>query len=318
MSEVIDETKDAVEEQADSVKNGNGDGLGRKILLPAAAGLGTLAATVAARKGPDLFREHVMPRLEDKGSDEAAKIGKDALSKAAGSKGGVVGAVASKALGGGGNGGGGGREKTRRLPIQRWTDVAVPVQEAYEKWTQFEEFPKFMHRVLNVEQEDNDHLQWEEKIWFSKRQWEGEITDRRKNDRIAWKTTKGTSHSGVVSFHKLDANLTRVLVTVDFHPSGMMEKMASGLRFVKRAVQADLARFKAYCELGDAKGLEYAQPGELEQKDDSNGDDDKKSEARSQSNGGNGSSSQASKKDDEEREQSRQDRAERREERRGS
>ena len=320
MSETVEEVKDAVEEQTDSGGGNGSGGLGRKLLIPAAAGIGTLAATVAARKAPELFKERVMPRLEDKGGDEAAKIGQNAVSRL-GSQGGVLGSVASKALGGGG--GGGGREKTRRLPIQRWTDVAVPVPEAYDKWTQFEEFPKFMHRVLNVEQKDEEHLQWEEKIWFSKRQWEGEITDRRKNDRIAWKTTKGTSHSGIVSFHKLDTNLTRILVTVDFHPSGMIEKMGSGLRFVKRAVQADLARFKAYCELGDAKGLDYAQPGELENKDDGDKKDADKQDAeaggssRGQSNG-NADGAQANEKSDEEREQSRQERAERRGERRGS
>jgi hypothetical protein len=80
---------------------------------------------------------------------------------------------------------------------------------------------------------------------------------RRKNDRIAWKTIGGMSHSGVVSFHRLDSRLTRVMVTIDFVPQGVVEKMASGLRFVKRAVQADLARFKAYVEMEDAKGLEY-------------------------------------------------------------
>jgi uncharacterized membrane protein len=288
-----------VQETAEDVGDGNG-GLGKKLLIPAAAGIGTLAATVAARKAPDLFRERVLPRLEDRGGDEAAKIGKNAASKLQG-EGGMMGAVAGKArekLSGAG-----GREKTRRLPIQRWTDVAVPVQDAYEKWTQFEEFPKFMHRVLDIEKKDDTHLSWEEKIWFSKRQWEGEITDRRKNDRIAWKTTKGTSHSGVISFHKLDTNLTRVLVTMDFHPSGMIEKMASGLRFVKRAVQADLARFKAYCELGDAKGLEYEQPSE-EKGEDGEQDGDG---AQSRSNGS---------ADSEEQKQSRQERAERREERR--
>jgi hypothetical protein len=316
MSETAEEVKDKAEEQAGSAGGGNGSGgLARKLLIPAAAGVGTLAATVAARKGPDMIREKLMPRLEDKGSDEAAKVGEEAAQKMGG-KGGVLGSVASKALGGGGGGGGGGREKTRRLPIQRWTDVAVPVEEAYEKWTQFDEFPKFMHRVLNVEQKDDSHLEWQEKIWFSRRQWEGEITDRRKNDRIAWKTTKGTSHSGVVSFHKLDSKLTRVLVTVDFHPSGMIEKMASGLRFVKRAVEADLARFKAYAELGDAKGLEYAQPGELEQKDGEDPGQDG-GEDRGRSNG-NGNGSQASSKSDENRDESRQQRAERREERRGS
>jgi hypothetical protein len=68
------------------------------------------------------------------------------------------------------------------------------------------------------------------------------------------------SHYGVVTFHRLDARLTRVMIDMEFEPTGMIEKMASGLRFVKRAVQADLARFKAHCELQEAKGIEY-QPG---------------------------------------------------------
>jgi uncharacterized membrane protein len=306
MDAMTDTAVEEVKEQAEDAGNGEGNGdLARKLLIPAAAGLGTLAATVAARKAPELLRERVMPRLEERGADEAAKVGKRAARNVEG-EGGMVGAVAGKArekLGGAG-----GKQKTRRLPIQRWTDVAVPVQEAYDKWTQFEEFPKFMHRVVSVEQKDEGHVAWEEKIWFSKRQWEGEITDRRKNDRIAWKTTKGTSHSGIVSFHKLDTNLTRVLVTMDFQPSGMIEKMASGLRFAKRAVQADLARFKAYCELGDAKGLEYEQPAE--QKDESRNNDSNKGGDRESR------ESRESRGDDEERDQSRQERAERREERR--
>ncbi|TMM08739.1 MAG: SRPBCC family protein [Actinobacteria bacterium] len=143
------------------------------------------------------------------------------------------------------------------MPIQRWTDVAVPVDKAYDAWTKFDEFPKFMHRVLSVERKGNDRLSWQEKIWFSRRQWEGRITERRKNELIAWKTTSGMSHKGVVSFHPISERLTRVMVTMELEPTGMIEKMASGLRFVKRAVQADLARFKAYVELGDAKGIDY-------------------------------------------------------------
>ena len=182
----------------------------------------------AAKKVPDLFRDQVMPKLEDRGSDEAAKMGKQAVDKMkdqSGIAGKVAGSVAGKV--GGGNGDGGGK-KTRRLPIQRYTDVAVPVEVAYKAWTEFDKFPNFMHRVRSVEKTGNDEVQWEEKIWFSKRQWKGKITERRKNDRIAWKTTSGTQHSGIVSFHKIGDNLTRVMVTVDFHPTGMIEKMGSG------------------------------------------------------------------------------------------
>jgi uncharacterized membrane protein len=238
----------------------------KETLIPAAAtALTAAAAGLAFKKGPALIRM-INGKAESEAEDlgrrgaEGAKQGlSQGLSPAA-----VVGKAASKLIGGGGARGKGG--KTRRLPIQRWTDVAVPIEEAYEKWTNFEEFPKFMHRVLEVKQEDENKLRWQEKIWFSTREWEGEIVEKRKNDRIAWKSMSGTQHSGVVSFHRLDSRLTRVLVTVDFVPTGMIEKMASGMRFVKRAVQADLARFKAYAELGAVQGLDYsAKPEEMEQ-----------------------------------------------------
>jgi hypothetical protein len=119
-----------------------------------------------------------------------------------------------------------------------------------------------MHRVLSVEQKGEDKVSWQEKIWFSKRQWEGRITERRKNDRIVWKTTNGMSHKGIISFHELDDRLTRVMVEMEFEPNGLIEKMGSGLRFVKRAVQSDLARFKAYVEMQDAKGIEYRSAGQ--------------------------------------------------------
>jgi len=265
-----EKVEDLAEEGKEKVSGNGYDGLAKKILLPAAAGVGTLAAGYAVKKAPDLFRDQVLPKLEDRGSDEAAKMGKQAVDKMKGQSG-IAGKVAGAVTGKLGGGGGDGEKKTRRLPIQRYTDVAVPVEKAYKAWTDFEKFPSFMHRVQSVEKSGTDEVQWQEKIWFSKRQWKGKITERRKNDRIAWKTKSGTQHSGIVSFHKLDDNLTRVMVTVDFHPTGMIEKMASGLRFVKRAVQADLARFKAYVEMQDAKSLQYGN----DKGDD--GDDDKAS-----------------------------------------
>jgi uncharacterized membrane protein len=263
-------------EQGKEKLGGNSNGsMAKRLVVPAAAGLGSLAATYALSKAPELLKDRLKPKVEEEGSEEVANIGRKAAQKLK-RDGGTMGKVAGKAaekLGGGDSKG-----KTRRLPIQRWTDIAAPIDVVYQRWTEFEDFPKFMHRVLNVEKEDRNKLSWEEKIWFSRRQWEGEITDRRKNERIAWKTTKGTSHTGVVTFHKLDTNLTRVMVDMDFHPSGMIEKLASGLRFVKRAVQADLARFKAYVELGEAKGVDYGHDVQEESGSEKN--------SRSRANGG--------------------------------
>jgi hypothetical protein len=213
---------------------------------------------------------------------------------------------------GGGSGGSQKGGKTRRLPIQRWTDVAVPVNKAYEAWTQWEEWPKFMHRVLEVSQEEDNKIHVSEKIWFWTREWDGEITEQRKNDRIAWKTESGMQHSGVVSFHKLDDNLTRVMVDMDFLPTGVVEKMASGMRFVKRAVQADLARFKAYVEFGDADELEYkSTPAEMEQ-NEQGGDEDESGDSQEAESRGDDDSDDSS---DEERERERKERESRREER---
>jgi uncharacterized membrane protein len=263
----------------------------KELLIPAAL---SAASAIAASKAPDL-----MKKLSGEGEGQAEKLGaraaegaKDSIANGAG--GGIAGKALKKALGGGGGGGG---KKTRRLPIQRWTDVAVPVDEAYEAWTKFDQFPKFMHRVLTVQQEGDDRISWQEKIWFSKREWEGRITDQRKNELIAWKTTKGTQHKGVVSFHPLGDRLTRVMVTMEFEPTGMIEKMGSGMRFVKRAVQADLARYKAYVELADAKGIDY-RPNESEDKDDNKDADEPASGERNE-------------QDREDREKRRQERKER-------
>ena len=241
--------------------------MSKEVVIPAVATAASVVA-YAARKGAGETKEKLEGEAEKLG-EEGVQGAKKGLTSGGG--GGAFGKLASKAIGGGG-GGGGKAKKTRRLPIQRYTDIAAPVGTVYEKWTEFEEFPNFMHRVLNVKQEGDDKVTWDEKIWFSSRHWEGEITERKRNKRIAWKTTSGMAHAGVVTFHKLDDELTRVMVDMDFVPQGMIEKMASGLRFVKRAVQADLARFKAYVEMGQAEDLEYhSKPAEREgegQKDD--------------------------------------------------
>ena len=297
-------------------------GLSKGTIIPVAAAAATAAAAgLAAKKGPDL-----MKKLQGEAGEEGEEIGKkgfEGLKKGIASSG-PGGKIASKLMGGGGDDGGGGGQKggkTRRLPIQRWTDVAVPVEKAYKAWTDFEEFPKFMHRVLEVKKEEQNKIHWSEKIWFSTREWDGEITDRRKNDRIAWKSVSGTQHSGVISFHKLDSNLTRVLVTLDFVPSGILEKMASGMRFVKRAVEADLARFKAYVEFGDVKGLEYkSSPAEMEQNqggDEDDGDGDEKDEGQDEQEAqGQSDSGDEEGDDDRDRDSERDERAGRREERR--
>jgi hypothetical protein len=256
----------------------------KQVIVPVALG----AAGALAAKGPDLVRgladtlDGTRQEVEEKVGEKALDTAKDRLE----ADGGPVGKMLAKTLdksGGGDDGGGGSGGKTRRLPIQRWTDVAVPVEVAYKAFSDFDSYPMFMHRVLRAEKTSRNKVKFEEKIWFYTRQWEAQITERRANDRIVWKTTSGMSHRGIVSFHKLDPKLTRVMVDMEFEPNGMIEKMASGLRFVKRAVQADLARFKAYVEMSDAKGIEYRSSGGTKAGRKDGPDDDDADEAPTRS-----------------------------------
>ena len=246
----------------------------KEVILPALGAAGALAAG----KAPELVQD-LADRLDGAREQAEAKVGEKVLDKAKNrleTQGGLVGRLLAKKLAAGGGGGSGGK-KTRRLPIQRWTDVAVPVDVAYKAWSDFEEYPKFMHRVLRVERNGRQELAERvadamEAQEAARRQWEAQITERRSNDRIVWKTASGMSHRGVVSFHKIEPNLTRVMIEMEFEPNGVIEKMASGLRFVKRAVQADLARFKAHVEMEDAKGIEYRAAHENHEGDE--GDED--------------------------------------------
>jgi hypothetical protein len=133
--------------------------------------------------------------------------------------------------------------------VQQSVDVAVPVETAYNQWTQFEDWPEFMHRVTRVTQEDDCTVSFATKIWGKKKEFKAEIETQRPDERIKWKVTQGITHTGVVTFHELAPRLTRIELNVDVDPGGLLEKAARGMRHIKRAMRADLHRFKAFIEM---------------------------------------------------------------------
>ncbi|HET7507388.1 MAG TPA: SRPBCC family protein [Solirubrobacterales bacterium] len=137
----------------------------------------------------------------------------------------------------------------RRMPIQQSVDVAVPISEAYKQWTSYEEWPKFMHRVDSVQQKDDSTISFSTKVWGITKEFEAEIVDKKRDERIEWHTEGGLAHSGVVTFHKLAPRLTRIEVSMDVKPDSLLEKAGRGMRFTKRAVRGDLHRFKAFVEM---------------------------------------------------------------------
>ena len=186
---------------------------------------------------------------------------KDAVSEKvdeAGGAGGLVKEAASGLIPGlGGDDGGGGKSgmpgvgKGRRMPVQQHVDVAVPLETAYNQWTQFEDWPEFMHRVTRVTQEDECTVSFATKIWGKTKEFEAEIETQRPDERIKWKVSQGISHTGVVTFHELAPRLTRIELSFDVAPGSLIEKAARGMRHVKRAARADLHRFKAFIEMSE-------------------------------------------------------------------
>jgi uncharacterized membrane protein len=147
--------------------------------------------------------------------------------------------------------------------IEQSIDVAVPVRTAYNQWTQFEEFPRFMEGVEEVRQLDDTHLHWRTKVGGREKEFDAEITEQRPDERIAWNATQGTDQAGVVTFHRVDDGRTRIMLQLEAEPEGAVEKAGDVLGVLKRRVKGDLERFK---EMIEGRGSETgAWRGEVDQ-----------------------------------------------------
>ena len=257
---VAREAVQSLSSNAQKASNGRLSGPGG---LAAGAGLATLVPLAVKGAGKLINRGGganggPMGRVAAKAREATTGSIKDAVGQKVDDAGGV-GGVAKQAgkdilPGSGGGGKSGPTEgvpKGRRMPVQQSIDVAVPLREAYNAWTQFEDWPQFMHRLDRVTQEDDSHLSFKTKIWGMSKEFQAEIVEQRPDDRIRWQVTEGVTHTGVVSFHRLSDRLTRVDVDISVNPGSLIEKAARGMRHVKRAVRADLARFKAHVEIDD-------------------------------------------------------------------
>ena len=196
-----------------------------------AAGVGLAAAVPLVKKGVGAVRGNgLQPKkaAETAATKAGERVGsklKEVVSEKVDEAGGAGGIVKEAASGlipglGSGDGGGGasgvpGVGKGRRMPVQQSVDVAVPLETAYNQWTQFEDWPEFMHRVTRVTQDDDCTVKFATKIWGKTKQFEAKIETQRPDERIKWKVAQGITHTGVVTFHELAPRLTRIEVNLD-------------------------------------------------------------------------------------------------------
>ena len=225
---IAERVGDAVSDRMKSVSGSKG----------LAAGVGIAAAAPLAAKGVGK-----LVRGAGGGGDGEGPIKKAGQKFGEGAKDAATSAIPGK---GGKSKGMEGVGKGRRMPIQQDIDIGAPIGMVYKHWTDYEKWPEFMHRLENVSQEDDEHIAFKTKIWGISKEFRAEIVENEPGERIKWKVTDGVTHAGVVTFHELGPRLTRVEVNLDVQPGSLIEKAARGMRHVKRAVRADLARFKAY------------------------------------------------------------------------
>jgi len=138
-------------------------------------------------------------------------------------------------------------KKLKVTNIVETVDVPVSRDVAYEQWTQFEEFPSFMKKVENVTQEDDQVLTWQAQVFWSHRTWKATILDQVPNEHIVWKSESEKGRvDGAVTFHELAPNLTRILVSFEYHPKGLFEHTGNLWRAQGRRVRLELKHFRRH------------------------------------------------------------------------
>ncbi|WP_172650693.1 SRPBCC family protein [Rhodococcus opacus] len=199
------------------------------------------------------------------------------------------------AVTGGGGGGSGKGKKLKLTNIVETIDVGVPVQLAYNQWTQFADFPSFMKKVERVEQESDEKLEWKAQIFLSHRTWEATILEQVPDERIVWRS-KGAKGfiDGAVTFHEVTPDLTRIVLILEYHPKGLFEKTGNLWRAQGRRARLELKHFARHVmtqtilhpddlegwrgEIRDGQVVEpeedEAQPEESEEREESDEDEE--------------------------------------------
>ena len=132
--------------------------------------------------------------------------------------------------------------------IEEGIEVRVSAHTAYNQWTQFEEFSKFMEGVVAIQQLDDRHLLWRTNIAGVDKTFEAEITEQIPDKRIAWRSVSGAPNAGVVTFHSLSPDMARIMLQMEYETKGVVEGVGDMLGITTHRIRGDLKRFKQFVE----------------------------------------------------------------------
>ncbi|MFE3165756.1 SRPBCC family protein [Streptomyces sp. NPDC059224] len=151
---------------------------------------------------------------------------------------------------GGGGGKGRGSGTTKVMNIIEVLDVGIPIRDAYDHWTQYEKFSGFTKGVRSASKGKEADSDWKVKVGPSTRGWKATTQEQIPDERIVWTSegAKGTTR-GCVSFHELTPTLTRIVLVVEYYPSGFFEKTGNIWRAQGRRLRLDFKHFQRYVTL---------------------------------------------------------------------
>ena len=132
--------------------------------------------------------------------------------------------------------------------VEKSIVVDVPIETAYNQWTQFEEFPHFMGGISEIRQLDDTRLHWVAEIGGIKREWDARILEQIPNEKVAWAATDGATNAGAVYFAPAAPGQTNVRLELEYEPEGLVEAVGDKIGIVERRVQGDLEKFKSFIE----------------------------------------------------------------------
>lgn len=182
-----------------------------------------------------------------KAVEKGGKAAAEGDSAAGGAIKGAFSGLKDKITGGGSGGGGGGGKATKSTNIVESIDVGVPVDVAYNQWTEFDQFPSFMKKVESVEAEEDTKLDFKAQIFLSHRTWEATVIEQVPDERIVWQSKGEKGHvDGAVTFHELGPNLTRILLVLEYYPQGFFEKTGNIWEAQGRRARAELRHFRRH------------------------------------------------------------------------
>jgi hypothetical protein len=196
-------------------------------------------------KGTSTAKPGLTHRLADVASHATEVVGEQVVEQLKDKVKGVAGGVLHALPFGGSTKQGGNKLKLTNIVEQ--IDVGVPIQVAYDQWTMFADFPSFMKKVENVEQESDEKLVWTAKVWWSRRTWTATIIEQVPDERIVWRSEGDKGYvDGAVTFHELTPDLTRILLILEYHPHGLFERTGNLWRAQGRRARLELKNFQRH------------------------------------------------------------------------